>query len=56
MPKWNVEALNERERVGQLEQAKTLGVSFSRYCRERELSVRHWAWVKRGLGPQRGDQ
>ena len=48
MPKWNLEALNERERacLGHLEQAKRLGVSFSRYCREKELSLHQWAWVK----------
>ena len=51
MPKWNLEALNERERacLGHLEQAKRLGVSFSRYCREEELSLHQWAWVKRVL-------
>ena len=47
MPKWDLEALNERERacLGHLEQAKRLGVSFSRYCREKELSLHQWAWV-----------
>jgi len=51
MAKWNLEALNERERacLGHLEQAKKLGVSFSRYCREKELSLHQWAWVKRVL-------
>ena len=51
MPKWDVEALNERERacLGHLEQAKRLGVSFSRYCREKELRLHQWAWVKRVL-------
>jgi len=51
MPKWDLEALNERERacLGHLEQAKKLGVSFSRYCREKELSLHQWAWVKRVL-------
>lgn len=51
MSKWNLEALNERERacLGHLEQAKKLGVSFSRYCREKELSLHQWAWVKRVL-------
>ena len=51
MAKWNLEALNERERacLGHLEQAKRLGVSFSRYCREKELSLHQWAWVKRVL-------
>ncbi len=51
MAKWNLEALNERERacLGHLEQAKRLGVSFSRYCRDKELSLGQWAWVKRVL-------
>ena len=51
MAKWNLEALNERERacLGHLEQAKRLGVSFSRYCREKELSLHQWAWIKRVL-------
>jgi hypothetical protein len=51
MAKWNLESLNERERacLGHLEQAKKLGVSFSRYCREKELSLHQWAWVKRVL-------
>jgi hypothetical protein len=51
MAKWNLEALNERERacLGHLEQAKKLGVSFSRYCREKDLSLGQWAWVKRVL-------
>jgi hypothetical protein len=51
MAKWNLEALNERERacLGHLEQAQRLGVSFSRYCREKELSLHQWAWIKRVL-------
>jgi hypothetical protein len=51
MAKWNLEALNDRERacLGHLEQAKKLGVSFSRYCREKELSLHQWAWIKRVL-------
>jgi hypothetical protein len=51
MAKWNLEALNERERacLGHLEQAKRLGVSFSRYCRDKELKLHQWAWVKRVL-------
>jgi hypothetical protein len=45
MPKWNLEALNERERacLSHLEQAQRLGVSFSRYCREKQLSLHQWA-------------
>ena len=51
MAKWNLDSLNERERacLGHLEQAKKLGVSFSRYCRDKDLSLGQWAWVKRVL-------
>ncbi len=51
MAKWSLDSLNERERacLGHLEQAKKLGVSFSRYCREKDLSLGQWAWVKRVL-------
>lgn len=47
----NLEALNERERtcLTYLRQAQELGVSFSRYCRERDLKFQQWAWVKRVL-------
>jgi len=47
----NLEALNERERacLTHLRQAQELGVSFSRYCRERDLKFQQWAWVKRVL-------
>jgi hypothetical protein len=47
----DVEALNERERacLAHLEEAKKLGVSFSRYCRERNLKFHQWMWVKRAL-------
>jgi hypothetical protein len=47
----NLDALNERERacLMHLRQAQELGVSFSRYCRERDLKFQQWAWVKRVL-------
>ena len=47
----NLEALNERERacLAHLEEAKRLGVSFSRYCREKGLSMHQWTWIKRAL-------
>jgi hypothetical protein len=32
-----------------LREAQGLGVSFSRYCRERDLKYQQWAWVKRVL-------
>lgn len=51
MSERNLEALSERERacLGHLRQAKELGVSFSRYCRENDLKFHQWTWVKRGL-------
>lgn len=51
MSKWNLEGLSERERacLGHLEEAKRQGVSFSRYCREKELSLHQWSWIKRVL-------
>ena len=47
----NLEGLSERERacLAHLEAAKKLGVSFSRYCREKELKLHEWSWVKRVL-------
>ncbi len=47
----NLEGLSERERacLAHLEEAKRLGVSFSRYCREKELSLHQWTWIKRAL-------
>lgn len=46
-----IENLSERERacVEHLRQAQQLGVSFSQYCRERDLKFHQWSWVKRGL-------
>ena len=51
MSKRNLEALSERERacLAHLEEAKRLGVNFSRYCREKELSLHQWTWIKRAL-------
>jgi len=47
----NLEGLSERERacLAHLEEAKRLGINFSRYCREKDLSFHQWAWVKRAL-------
>lgn len=47
----DLEALSERERacLAHLEEAKRLGVSFSRYCREKQLSFHQWTWIKRVL-------
>jgi hypothetical protein len=51
MSKQTIEGLNERELtcLGHLEEAKKLGLNFSRYCREKDLSFHQWAWVKRVL-------
>ena len=47
----NLEGLSDRERacLAHLEEARKLGVSFSRYCREKQLSMHQWTWVKRAL-------
>lgn len=47
----NLEDLSERERacLAHLEEAKRLGLSFSQYCREKELSIHQWTWIKRAL-------
>src|SRR5579862_2740821 len=46
-----VEGLNERERecLAHLREAKKLGINFSRYCREKQLSFHQWSWIKRAL-------
>jgi hypothetical protein len=51
MTERKVEALSERERacLGHLEEAKKLGVSFSRYCRDKQISMHQWTWIKRAL-------
>jgi hypothetical protein len=51
MSNGNLEALSERERacLAHLEEAKRLGVNFSRYCREKQLSFHQWSWIKRVL-------
>jgi len=47
----NLEGLSERERacLAHLDEAKKVGVSFSQYCRERDLKFHQWTWVKRAL-------
>jgi hypothetical protein len=47
----NLEGLSDRERacLSHLEEARKLGVSFSRYCREKHLSMYQWTWIKRAL-------
>ena len=51
MSERNLEALSDRERacLAYLDEAKKLGVSFSRYCREKELKLHEGSWVKRVL-------
>jgi hypothetical protein len=49
MSERNLEALSDRERacLAYLDEAKKLGISFSRYCRQKELKLHEWSWVKR---------
>jgi hypothetical protein len=51
MSERNLEALTERERarLAHLDESRKLGVSFSRYCREKEMSIQQWTWIKRAL-------
>lgn len=51
MSEANVEHLSERERalLEHLRQAREQGKSFSQYCREQDLSINQWYWVKREL-------
>ncbi len=51
MTQRHLEALSERERecLAHLEEAKKLGVSFSRYCRDKQISMHQWTWIKRAL-------
>jgi hypothetical protein len=51
MSKGTLEALSDRERacLAHLEEAKRLGLSFSRYCREKQISMHQWTWIKRAL-------
>ena len=51
MSERNVEALSDRERacLAHLEEAKKLGKSFSQYCRDRQISMHQWTWIKRAL-------
>ena len=43
--------LSERERacLEHLRQAQELGLTFSQYCRERDLPMNRWYWYKRSL-------
>lgn len=51
MSEANVENLNERERacLAHVRQAQALGLSFAEYCRQRDLKINQWYWIRRGL-------
>jgi hypothetical protein len=51
MSKKMVEALSDRERacLEHFRQAQELKVTFSQYCRERNLSVHQCYWIRRSL-------
>jgi hypothetical protein len=51
MSERNVEPLSDRERacLAHLEEAKKLGKSFSQYCRDKQISMHQWTWIKRAL-------
>ena len=46
-----VDELSEKERacLAHHRQAQALGISFAEYCRERDLKVNQWYWVRTGL-------
>jgi hypothetical protein len=45
------DGLSEKERVclQHHRQAQALGISFAEYCRERDLKVNQWYWIRSGL-------
>jgi hypothetical protein len=45
------DGLSEKERacLAHHRQAQALGISFAEYCRERDLRVNQWYWVRGGL-------
>jgi len=51
MSERNVEGLSERERacLAHVEEARRLGWTFSRYCREKDLNIHQLTWTKRAL-------
>jgi len=51
MSERNLEPLSERERacLAHLGEARKLGVSFSQYCRDKQISFHQWTWIKRAL-------
>ena len=46
-----VDELSEKERacLAHHRQAQALGISSAEYCRERDLKVNQWCWVRPGL-------
>jgi hypothetical protein len=46
-----VDVLSEKERacLAHARQAQKLGVSFAEYCRQRDLKVNQWYWIRSGL-------
>jgi hypothetical protein len=46
-----VDDLSEKERacLTHHRQAQALGISFAEYCRQRDLKVNQWYWVRSGL-------
>lgn len=51
MSEASVENLSERERacLEHVRQAEALRLSFSEYCRQKDLKFNQWYWIKRGL-------
>jgi hypothetical protein len=51
MEKAMLKDLSEQERacLEHLRQAQELGLTFSKYCRERDLRIHQWYWIKRAL-------
>lgn len=51
MSEKTVKNLSEQERtcLEHLRQAQELGLTFSKYCRERDLRIHQWYWIKRAL-------
>jgi hypothetical protein len=35
--------------LAHLDEARKLGVSFSQYCRDKQISFHQWSWIKRAL-------
>ena len=51
MSERNDASLSERERacLAHVQEAGRMGLTFSRYCREKNLSMHQWTWTKRAL-------